>query len=475
MKTCARSGSFLVLALLSCAALEGGAAELPFAVKAGLFNQSDSADLGLGAAKGTETFTVFKATASSDHYANGVALVGFKGNLYCQWQSSAIHEDSTDTWVAFSRSGDGRTWSAPARIAGPSSADYKTSGGWWVNGDTLVAYVNVWKSATSPRGGNAWYATSLDGQAWSGLKPVLMSDGTAMNGIMEQDPHALPDGRILNAAHFQPGLLAAPIYTDDKSGIRGWRRATYANLSVSGDVSREIEPSWFRRADGTAVMVFRDQTGTYRKLASMSSDRGATWTPAVLTDMPDSRAKQSAGNLPDGTAYQVSNPVDNKRRTPLAITLSKDGKTFDKAYALRTGGSDLQAQRYAGKAKTLGYSYPKSAAWGDFLYAGYATNKEDVQVTRVPLSSLSLVTTSLEQGQRRKVSAIFRDGRLVVEHPGRFSCGIFGTDGRLLASASGEGRIEVGAGLAEGIHLLEVRGQEGTTTLMVSVPRRGGR
>ena len=55
---------------------------------------------------------------------------------------------------------------------------------------------------------------------------------------------------------------------------------------------------------------------------------------------------------------------------------------------LRKGGSDLQAQRYSGAAKTLGYNYPKSMVYDGYLYVAYATNKEDVQYTRVPLSSL---------------------------------------------------------------------------------------
>src|SRR5262249_23108429 len=123
-------------------------------------------------------------------------------------------------------------------------------------------------------------------------------------------------------------------------------------------------------------------------LASASADRGATWTTPVQTDMPDSRAKQSAGNLPSGAAYFVSNPVLSKTRIPLVVTLSRDGRLFDKAFVLRKGGADLQAQRYTGSAKTLGYNYPKSVATGGYLYVGYATNKEDVQLTRVPLTSL---------------------------------------------------------------------------------------
>lgn len=154
-------------------------------------------------------------------------------------------------------------------------------------------------------------------------------------------------------------------------------------------MSREIEPSWFYRQDSAIVMIFRDQHSTFKKLASISRDQGATWTTPVLVNTPDSRAKQSAGNLPNGTAFMVNNPSGNKARIPLVITLSKDGFVFDRAFLVRSGGKDLQPQRFPGKYKRAGYSHPKSVLWGDFLYIGYATNKEDVELTRIPIDVLA--------------------------------------------------------------------------------------
>jgi len=359
----------------------------PFTTRAGLFDATRPADLGLPIAAGTETFTIFRPIDTTDHYGNGVALAAFQGWLYAQWQSSPVDEDTADTWTAYSRSQDGRTWTAPMTLAARST-DERASGGFWVAGDTLVAYINVYPTGLTPRGGYVEYTTSTDGLQWSDLKRLPMSDGSPMTGIFEQDPHALPGGRILNAAHFQPGLMVAPIYTDDPSGIAGWTRAPFPSLSNNMLTTREIEPSSYLRADGALVMVFRDQNSTFRKIASASADRGATWTTPVVTDMPDSRAKQSAGNLPDGTAYLVGNPVTTNTRIPLAVALSHDGKVFDKAFVLRQGGADLQAQRYTGRAKTLGYNYPKSMVWNGYLYVGYSTNKEDVEYTRVPLTSL---------------------------------------------------------------------------------------
>ncbi len=364
--------------------------ELAFTVKEDLFDSLKVADLGLNYPKGIETFTVFKPSDSSDHFSNGVVMTAFKGYLYCQWQSSQMGEDSEDTWVAYSRSLDGKTWTEPMVLQESQDEGYSSSGGWWKHGDTLIAYFNYWPSKLTPEGGYAFYKTSLDGIHWSEGNPVVMSGGEPIQGIFEQDPFALENGRIINAAHFQPGLNASPIYTDDASGVRGWKRSEFTNSANKNDVSREIEPSALVQEDGTLVMMFRDQFSSFCSMASFSDDSGETWSKPELTTMPDSRSKQSAGNLPDGTAYLVNNPVRSKVRMPLVITLSKNGKNFDKAFLLRKGEGDIQPLRYQGKYKRLGYHYPKSMVHEGFLYVSYSVNKEEVEFARVPIGSLEM-------------------------------------------------------------------------------------
>ncbi|WP_178987166.1 sialidase family protein [Winogradskyella schleiferi] len=364
--------------------------DTPFKVESTLFDQNKKEDLGLKVPEGIETVTVFKPSDSTDHFSNGVVMTIFKDVFYCQWQSSAKDEDSDDTWVAYSTSKDGKNWSAPIPLSESLEIGYSTSGGWWKHGDTLVAYINEWLDDVKPKGGFTFYKTSFDGINWSKKKPVLMADGTQLNGVFEQDPHALPDGRIVGAAHFQPGLIVSPIYTDDPLGISGWKRAEFSNNSIKNNVSRELEPSWFLQNNNSLVMVFRDQNSTYFNLASMSKDRGETWTIPVVTNMPDSRSKQSAGNFNNGFSYIINNPVNNKSRMPLALTLSKNGNLFNTSYVLRKGGNTIQSLHYEGKYKRLGYHYPKSFVWEDYLYVSYATNKEDVEYTKVPIASLIL-------------------------------------------------------------------------------------
>lgn len=359
-------------------------------VTEGLLDPNRPNDLGLQRARGTETVTIFSPGPDDDRFAHGVVLLPFKGRLFAQWQSSLRDEDGPDTHVVFASSDNVIEWTAPRNLAPTMDNGIRTSGGWWTDGETLVAYVNQWPdNPDGPVQGVTMFTTTTDGENWSELRPVTDIDGNPVQGVFEQDPGALPGGRILSAFHEQPGLLILPWYTDDPLGVTGWTRGKMKRLPHDDEtISREIEPSWFQRPDGAIVMIFRDQSGTFRKLAAVSTDNGETWTTPALTGVPDSRTKQSAGNLPGGTVYLAGNPVDNKARFPLAVLLSDDGKVFDRAWLLRAGGEDMQPLRYEGKYKRPSYSYPKSITWGDHLYVAYATNKEDVEFTRVPVDAL---------------------------------------------------------------------------------------
>ena len=350
------------LLLVSCRQQE------PFGVMEGLFDHE------LEDYPGAETFTVFRAEEGTDLYANGAVLTAFQGRFYCMWQASERDEDTPDTHLVYAVSDDAEHWSAPMDLAGRGC----TSGGWWNAGDSLIAYVNVWPEGLEPRGGEAWYRASADGVEWSPMRPVRMEDGSPMAGVLEQDPHRIGN-RIVGAAHFQPGLQVNPVLTESPDGVTGWRKAAFEATPFKAQ-TRELEPSLFQRKDGALVMVFRDQESSFRKLASISRDKGETWTPAVETDFPDSRSKQCAGNLPDGTPFLIGNPGPGKDRSLLMIATASDGKTFDRAWLLR---KEPPERRFEGKAKTLGYNYPKAFVDKDFLYVAYSVNKEEIAVTRI--------------------------------------------------------------------------------------------
>ena len=372
----------IISCLLFLSAYSSEAENVTPRLKEGVIDTTQHETLGLKPTDTIRTITIFKAGEGTDHYANGVVMTAFKDAIYCMWQSSPKDEDSDDTWVAYCRSTDGgETWSRPEPLAMPTADYYCTSGGWLVNGDTLTAYIDTWEKGQEPRGGKTLYMTSTDGETWSQMQAVRMADGSEMDGVLEQDPFPLPDGRIVGAVHFQPGLHVCPAFTDDPSGKSGWQRGNFEGED-RGKQSRELEPSQYLQPDGTIVMLFRDQSSSFRKLASFSTDRGENWSKPIETNIPDARTKQCAGNLPDGTAFMVCCPSNGKWRWPLVLLLSRDGKIFDKAILLRSGlPDDLLPRRYEGRYKTLGYSYPKAFVYQNKLYVGYSVNKEQVDCT----------------------------------------------------------------------------------------------
>lgn len=358
--------------------------QAPFGVAEELFGRDSLSMDSFEEYPGAETFTVLRAEDGMDLYANGAVLTEFQGRFYCMWQASARDEDSPDTHLVYAVSDDAQHWSQPMDLADAGC----TSGGWWNAGDSLIAYVNVWPERLEPRGGEAWYRASVDGVEWSPMRPVRMADGRPLAGVLEQDPHRFGN-RIVGAAHFQPGLRVCPIFTDRPDGVTGWVKAAF-EATPSKTQTRELEPSVFQRKEGALVMVFRDQANSFKKLAAVSHDRGETWSKAVETTFPDSRSKQCAGNLPDGTPFLIGNPGPGKDRSVLLLAAASDGRTFDKAWILRDNPPE---RRFGGKAKTLGYSYPKAYVDADFLYVVYSVNKEEIAVTRLRWPIGSAMTT----------------------------------------------------------------------------------
>ncbi|MDC8829903.1 sialidase family protein [Alteromonas gilva] len=373
-----------IIGLLQCAVVVAATPPV-LTVADGLIDTTRPDSLGLPHARGVAHYRVFSAAEKVAQYNHGAVLFAFKGKLYCQWQTSAKDEDGPDTHVTYSTSQDGMAWRAPSILAPQRDGAIVTSGGWWSDSKTLVAFINVWPENLTPKAGHVEYALSQDGENWSEFKPVLNNQEKPVKGIIEQDLKSLPSGRVLTAIHHQPGLVATPFYTDDPLAISGWQAADFNNLPFDGSISRELEPSWFLTRNNEVVMTFRDQGSSYRILAARSNDNGQTWSPVTTTNFPDSRAKQSAGNLPDGSAYIVNNPTGNKTRMPLVIAVSPTGEYFTSAYILRDKDT-LPAMQYAGKYKRAGYSYPKSYVWKNALWVSYAVNKEDIAVTRLDLA-----------------------------------------------------------------------------------------
>lgn len=352
------------------------------------YDRSHPATLGLEPAPAAETYTVYAPETAEDYaYNHGAVLTVYQNQFYIQWQSSFRDEDAPETRVMYAVSEDGENWSEPRILAEPRDGVRLTNGGWLSDGETLIAFLNIWSLEGTPQG-HTEFISSIDGVNWSDAAPVLDASGAPIQGVIEQDSRALPDGRILTSFHMQPGLRAAPYYTFNPLGTDGWTAGTFENLPYEGEVSRELEPSWYVTPDDQVVMVFRDQGGSHQTIFAVSDDMGENWSAPQMGDFPDSRSKQSAGNLTPDLAFRVNNPRRDRSRFPLVLSLSDNGYEFDRAYTIRTALADMPPMLFDGKYKRLGYSYPKSLVHDGVLYIAYATHKERIEITRIPVEAL---------------------------------------------------------------------------------------
>jgi len=131
------------------------------------------------------------------------------------------------------------------------------------------------------------------------------------------------------------------------------------------------------------------------------------------TNIPDSNTKTFYGSvgLASGPAtYLVHNPQyypDTRWRQPLAIAVAHDRIHFDQDRVIRTNASltfvadtryvyrlisvslICRAYNHGSGVKRVGLSYPHATVAGNELLVVYSEDKENIWMTRVPLSSLS--------------------------------------------------------------------------------------
>lgn len=363
--------------------------KIQISMDTGLLDSSKSETLGLEYPEGLQRIIVFEPKKEEDmKFNNHPQLVAFKGKLYATWVGHPQHEPSPQSWVYFSSSDDGVEWTEPTRL-GP---DGRASGGWITDGKYLGCLLIAGDKANKTS--NTEVMISQDGVNWSEPRLLLK------NAAPTESARRLPDGRFIMVCHglgtgdFAGVRKTRIMYSDSPDGLGEWNEANLPDLlpyseNAKEKVARPVEASWYRRKDGILVMLFRDlwfeaKDRTWKVLWSVSYDNGLNWTEPQLSNIPDSDSMQCAGS--DGkTCWFVNNPVPQRRRVPLTIGVSNDGKFFDRMFLLR---STPQKRRYDGISKTEGYSYPGCTVWGDFLYVAYATNKEDIEISRIPLKSL---------------------------------------------------------------------------------------
>lgn len=330
-------------------------------------------------------------------YSHHAGITFFKGRFFAIWSNSRKDEDAPGQRVLLATSKNFRKWTEPCplvdSVTGENGVErVLTAAGFHAHKGTLVAYFGNYgpnKETTRLQA-----VTTTDGRRWTPVRDI----GVPVNP--NHPPQKTASGRLIIS-----GNISFP-WTDDPAGLHGWHMtgiyppemqetikddpASFWEVAArQGWPAGLCEGSFYQTDDGVLHMLLRNAmtkgvTYRHRLWLSESRDDGRSWSAPVETEFSDTNAKFHFGRLPDGRFFYVGNPV-GRGRTPLVLSLSKDGVRFDDHYIL---GERSYTQLQPGKAKGGEYGYPHTLIRKGRLYVIVSRKKEGVEVLRLNLSEL---------------------------------------------------------------------------------------
>lgn len=369
------------------------------------YPQTDSPTRGYPVLGDLSTTELYHAAPSTGTYSHHPMVTYQGGALFASWSNGAVNEDNPGQRVLGTVSTDGGgSWAGwkvyfPPQDKNPPDepgSDGRVPGrvltadGYATIGGDVYAVAEVWD----------WVQTDSDRtqKGWGRIARRVAPDGTLgpIFWLEATSPEPKPgfpsypnasDPKYAAIARQITAYLADPRNTPPWDYKSGW---TEDYPAADGQTLGHVTHAYVQ-ADGTYVRMWRGNN-TGKLYAQASHDHGRTWDPAIRTSLPDARSKTFVGQLPDGQVYVVGNEQPPTQRDPLSISLASDGVHFDRVGVVRYAAPPL---RYTGGHKNPGFEYPSAIATDTDLWVVYSVNKEDVAITKVPLSSLPVTTDDL--------------------------------------------------------------------------------
>src|SRR5262245_37449872 len=260
--------------------------------------------------------------------AHAATIVDTPGGLVAAW-FGGTREGAADVGIWLARR-ERDTWTAPVEIATGAQPDGTRHPCWNpVLVDTPGALLLFYKVGPSPQTWWGMVRTSRDnGRTWSearrlpeGIlgpiknKPVRLSDGTLIAGSSTESTDRPSKWRV----HFE------------RTTDGGLTWTTSVPAAGDGPAIEAIQPSVLVHPDGKLQAVGR--TRSQHIFETWSTDGGRTWSPIVLTSLPNPNSGIDAVTLRDGRQLIVYNHT-TQGRSPLNVAVSRDGKTWKPALVL---------------------------------------------------------------------------------------------------------------------------------------------
>ena len=264
--------------------------------------------------------------------AHASTIVETREGLVSAW-FGGTREGATDVGIWVSRHARD-AWTSPIEVATGTQSDGMRYPCWnpvlfeMANQELLLFY----KVGPSPQ---RWWgmvqASRDNGRTWAhsrrlpeGIlgpiknKPVRLSDGSILSPSSTESPERPSAWRV----HFERSVDAG----------RTWTVAP-APVSGGGSEINAIQPSILIHPAGRLQAIGRTRSG--RVFQTWSNDSGKTWSPTELTILPNPSAGTDAVTLRDGRHLIVYNHTI-KGRSPLNVSLSRDGATWEAALVLES-------------------------------------------------------------------------------------------------------------------------------------------
>lgn len=251
-------------------------------------------------------------------------IVETKQGLVTAW-FGGTHEKHPDVGIWVSRQVDGK-WTTPVEVANGVESPEKRHPCWNPvlfqpkSGPLLLFY----KVGPTP---DTWWGmliTSTDGgQTWTA--PKRLPQGIL--GPIKNKPIQLPNGDLLCGTSTEHDGWRVHFERSTDLGLT-WNATSPVN---DGKQIGAIQPSFLVHANGQLQAVGRSEQGFVFEVSS--NDQGKTWGPMTLTTLPNPNAGTDAVTLADGRHLIVYNHTP-KRRSPLNVAVSKDGKNWLAALVL---------------------------------------------------------------------------------------------------------------------------------------------
>jgi len=304
-----------------------------------------------------------------------------EGEMVAAW-FGGTHERHPDVCIYLSRRENGK-WTTPQMVADGVQPDGSRLPTWnpvlyHVPGGELQLY---YKIGPKPSEWQGWMKISNDGgKSWS-------------------EARMLPEGNI-GPVKNKPILIGDKLFCPSSTEGDGWKihfeitedfGKTWTKIGPLDNGSEghdAIQPSILNHGKGKLQILCRSRSRAI--VESWSKDGGQTWSPLQRTNLPNNNSGTDAVTLKDGRHLLVYNhvlpPGEEVKgpRTPLHLSVSKNGKTWYAALVLED-------------SPVSQYSYPSIFQSSDgMVHVVYTWRRERIKYVKIDPSKLKL--TKIKNG-----------------------------------------------------------------------------